>query len=173
MRLYQLPIIIMLLTGCATSYGPAGEIGGFDTGGYADKRINANTVAVSFSGNWLTKQNTIRAYVLYRCAKITIENGYDYFIVTSSSISPVNVSVKTGSKNYLTIPPKLYDIFYTKTDYRSYRLSASRAAKCYPCNQNNQHAVVVVIKMFEGKAPDIPNAFDANDVIAHLGPATL
>jgi|GEM_PF-2382600 hypothetical protein len=159
----------MILPGCSTGYGPAGEFGGFDHGGYTDTRENANTAVVTFRGNSNTPASQVHNYLLYRCAQVTLEDGYDYFIVTSTTFSPVNVNVATRDSynNYQTDPPKLYTTFYHSSTYKSSRYTHTSVPGFYP----DLHGAVAVIKMFQGKAPS--GAYNAHDIIAQLAPAAF
>ena len=50
-------------------------------GGYANTRVNADTFNVVFQGNAQTSWKTAETYALYRCAELTVESGFDYFVV--------------------------------------------------------------------------------------------
>jgi hypothetical protein len=64
------------LTSCATSYQPLSF-----TGGYSDQRLDNNTAQVSFRGNAYTAPETVHSYLLRRCAEVTLQNGYNYFVL--------------------------------------------------------------------------------------------
>jgi len=68
-----------LLTSCATAYQPDGF-----TGGYSDQRLDDNTVQVSFRGNRFNTPETLHSYLLRRCADVTVQDGYDYFVLVHS-----------------------------------------------------------------------------------------
>ena len=38
---------------------------------------------ITFRGNTLTDRETVETYLLYRAAELTLQNGYDYFIVAT------------------------------------------------------------------------------------------
>lgn len=165
---------------CCTDYQPTGDYGGFPHGGYTDTQVNSNTAVVTFTGNIFSSQGTIADYALYRCAKVAMERGYNYFVVTSTSESSVNVNVNTHTDNrgYVSDPAKLHDVYPTVTDYSSYSTSRSAiSGKNNPCGSNcgnSGHGAVIVIKMFQGNVPSgLPRAYNVNDVIAHLGSETL
>ena len=71
--------VVCLLAGCATAYQPDG-VGG----GYADRRLSANTAQVSFRGNRFTTAEALHYYLLRRCADVTLQNGYDYFVLVNN-----------------------------------------------------------------------------------------
>ena len=170
LQLGMILTIATLLQSCAADYQPAQTYGGFPVSGYTDARIDANTAVVNFDGNRFTSPSTLRAYLLYRCAQVTIENGYDYFIIVSTNTSPTNIQVKTKDTNhYATIPPKVYPVVYRTNEYQSSRATPS----AFQCTQGSCSGVSAVIKMFQGQKPAFGRAYDAKDVIAHLGPATF
>lgn len=71
----------LLTSACATesTYHPA--VGrGFERAGYSDRQIEANRFMVSFSGNSYTARDTVEKYLLYRAAELTVQHGGDYFI---------------------------------------------------------------------------------------------
>jgi hypothetical protein len=65
-----------LLAGCATAYQPNGV-----SGGYADQVRSSNNAQVSIRGNGLTPPETVHSYILRRCAEVTLEDGYSYFVL--------------------------------------------------------------------------------------------
>jgi hypothetical protein len=65
---------IALLAGCASPYGPAAG-----RGGYKDTKIDDNTFAVRFDGNGKTSADMVWNYWIYRCAELTVQNGFQYF----------------------------------------------------------------------------------------------
>ncbi len=71
-------IVLLITAGCATPYQQHGF-----RGGYSDARIGQNTVLVSFKGNGHTSKERVQLYLLYRCAEVTRQYGYDYFVITS------------------------------------------------------------------------------------------
>ena len=72
----------LLVAGCATetTYRPAtGQ--GFNRTGYSDRRIEDNRVLVSFAGNSVTSRDTVERYLFFRSAELTLQQGYDYFLM--------------------------------------------------------------------------------------------
>lgn len=71
------------LAACATPtpFEPAGS-GRY---GFADQRIEENRYRISFRGNSLTTREQVETALLLRAAEVTLENGYDHFIVVSDA----------------------------------------------------------------------------------------
>src|SRR3989338_6867142 len=78
MRMLILVLVALISSGCATSYHKAGF-----TGGYKDQQLQADEFQVSFAGNAKLSQAKARQYALRRAAELTVEQGFDYFVVTS------------------------------------------------------------------------------------------
>lgn len=41
---------------------------------------------VSFKGNGFTGRQKVENYLLYRCAEVTLNDGFDYFVLASEDI---------------------------------------------------------------------------------------
>ena len=88
-RLAAVIACVALLAGCATAYGPAGA-----TGGYKDTKIDDETYQVRFDGNGKTPREMVWNYWIYRCAELTVQNGYQYF--AKMTAAPPKVSATDG-----------------------------------------------------------------------------
>lgn len=74
---------LLALTSCESPYIQNGFLGG-----YTDSRTSANTATITFRGNYFTSGYTAQTYALYRAAQITLEAGFDYFVVTNGNAIP-------------------------------------------------------------------------------------
>ena len=72
----------LLVSGCAmeSAYRPATGTG-FARSGYSDHQIETNRYEVTFAGNSYTSRDTVEKYLLYRAAELTVQQGFDYFIL--------------------------------------------------------------------------------------------
>ena len=66
----------LILSSCSTTYGPRGSMGG-----YEDKRIGKDMVEVKFYGNQHTSKEKVSKLLLDRCAELTKQSGFDFFVV--------------------------------------------------------------------------------------------
>ena len=80
-------LALMFLAGCATTYTKKSLLGG-----YSDTKIQEDIFKVTFKGNAYTDTERTEDFTLLRCAEITLENGYNYFIVLGGG-----TDVKTGT----------------------------------------------------------------------------
>ena len=74
-------IIISLCAGiffyaCATAYGPRNSMGG-----YEEKNVGEDMIEVRFYGNQHTTRDKTAKQLLYRCAELTQESGFDSFVI--------------------------------------------------------------------------------------------
>jgi hypothetical protein len=149
-------VIAMVAVGCATPFQQKGF-----RGGYADARVAHDTVLVSFKGNGFTSKERVQLYLLYRCAQVTQQYGYDYFIVTNGGTE--------GSTGYITN-------YTANTNASAYGTgnAAFGSASTFGSGSTvpvHKYATDALIKMFKGQKPvDDPNAYDANETLQFLGP---
>lgn len=86
-------LALILLSGCATPYQETGS-----TGGFTDKQISRNEFVVAFSGNGYTSGQRAADLCLLRCAEVTLENGFHYFILTAANTGyDTSTAVSMGS----------------------------------------------------------------------------
>lgn len=76
---FLLPVLFGLMVSCATPYQKLNK-----RGGYKEEKINEHVYRVSFQGNTRTKDEVVHRYFLRRCAELTLEKGYQYFIVINT-----------------------------------------------------------------------------------------
>jgi len=83
---------VLVLAACATAtpYIPVAS----DGHGYKSQKLESDRFRVSFKGNSRTEKDTVRNYLLYRAAELTLANGGDYFVLTSKD---TNTDVEQSS----------------------------------------------------------------------------
>jgi hypothetical protein len=64
-----------VLIACTTPYAPRGI-----TGGFTDRRLGPDLYAIEFRGNGNTSSDLVLDMYLYRCAELTLQNGFDVFV---------------------------------------------------------------------------------------------
>jgi hypothetical protein len=76
------------LSACVTPtpYQPA-VVGHPSAGGYSETRIEPDRWRVTFAGNSMTSRDTVEAYLLFRAAEVTLQNGFDWFEMVDRSTS--------------------------------------------------------------------------------------
>lgn len=148
------------LFACATPYGPYGILGGF-----TDSRIDENTFSISVDTNGFTTQQTTSMHALYRAAELTVENGFDFFVVASgasysNSMAMVMPSSSTSRTTINTYGSSSTAYARTTTNYAP----TTVMPMVFPNS-------TLIIKSFKGAKPEnVPNAYDARGVMKYLGP---
>lgn len=73
----SLILLTLFIAGCATSYHPENWRGY----GFIEKQLSEQSYLVSFSGNSRTSPTDVQHMLLRRCAELTIQNGFSYFLI--------------------------------------------------------------------------------------------
>jgi len=154
---------ILVLDGCATPYQPRGA-----TGGYVDQKIDDNTYVVSFYGNGKTSRDQVFRMWLYRCADLTSQAGYDYFVVL---LKPRHTSYKDPLEG---TPPEggagADDVMPTRS---------GGGAPTYYYAPGGSYSVTTwsaraPIRMYKGEPPKGQAlTFRVREILADLGPEVI
>lgn len=80
MKMISLLFCLLMLSACATPYQPLGM-----QGGYSQVQLNDDAYQVTFVGNQSTSQGRVHDLLLYRCAELTRQRGYEYFSIIDSA----------------------------------------------------------------------------------------
>lgn len=150
-----------MLAACAsgTYYSPSATPDGY---GYSDQKIEDNRYRIVFRGNSLTERETVENYLLYRAAEVTVENGYDHFMVVREDTE--KETTVTGYRDpfyYGRGRPFPYygygyrwDPFYDDVSYR----------------ETQRYTAMAYIVLGKGPKPEgEPTAYNAQEVLDNLG----
>ena len=120
--------LLTVLVACSSSPTPYRPADGGETG-YREQQIEDDRWRVSFTGNHATSLDTVRNYVLYRAAELTVAEGFDHFTVVDRTtesrgggVSPARVGVGVGGgsggsgvgiglSSFLGGPSEQYSVF--------------------------------------------------------------
>ena len=151
----------LALIGCATNYQAAGL-----SGGYSDVRIDANTFRVDFHGNAYTSRQTVETHLLRRCAELTAQAGYDYFIVMGANTEALQNAYTTPSSYNATTTGHANVI--GNTVYGSADTTGTfRPGQTFVYTR---YGASTTIKVFRGEKPvNNPNAYYAREVLHYVG----
>ena len=89
-KIALLVLLACLLTGCSTPYQANGLMGG-----YSDYMVAPDEAIVTFSGNGYTSAMQVIQMTARRCAEVTLQHGYRYFVGTAASDASSNYSFTT------------------------------------------------------------------------------
>jgi hypothetical protein len=97
-RLKEVLLITILLIGCAspTPYHPSTQ-----GSGYYDHQLADDRYQLSYTANTLTRRDTIKQYLLYRAAEITLEANKENFVVLDQNGQRFSLpDYATGAESY-------------------------------------------------------------------------
>ena len=163
----------------ATPYQPATGNGTAVRNGYSDTQIESNRFRISFSGNSLTSRETVERYLLYRAAELTLQQGFDHFILSDRD---------TEKKTDIVREPGAWGPGpwgYWSPSWRFYRASRWGWRSWDPFFDDpfwrdrdwdyrtvTQYEAMAEVVMGKGPKPsDNLRAFDAHEVVSRLGPS--
>jgi hypothetical protein len=163
-----LGIGLLFLASCATKYAPA--TGSFWDGhtGYSEIPFDSTTYQVTFCGNNNTSDEVVNRYALYRCAELTSQRGFDYFVILNDNdvaaiTKTVNHNGQQQTQIQHTVDPqtgRVVPVAVTTTNSTS--TVTTQAA----------HTVTNTIRMFTGQRPDDnPYAYEAKAMVTMMAPS--
>jgi hypothetical protein len=149
---------VFLVAACATAYQPRGF-----TGGYSEQKLDSDVYSVSFGGNGHTSRNTVYRSWLYRCADITVEQGYDWFMVLGRSAPVSGIDDK-----------RLAGMDFGSPEFERTK-GGGYSAPVYIYSGGggtvSRYSATAAIRLYRGSPePGLPMAFVARDVMRDLGP---
>lgn len=168
MRGLTVALALLGVSACATPtpYQPSRDQGGY---GFTERRIENNRVLVTFRGNSLTERETVETYLLFRAAELTLESGFDHFIVADRETDERTRFTSVGRPHHPGFYPS-YWYFAPRWGWRPWYDPFWDDP--IDLRQITRYEASAEIAMFRGRKPaDNPQAFDAREVIANLGPA--
>ncbi|MFL2628393.1 MAG: CC0125/CC1285 family lipoprotein [Candidatus Marisimplicoccus sp.] len=90
-------LLVILISGCSTMYQPTAY-----TGGYSNSQLDVDKFRVRFGCNGFVSSSYCQDMALLRSAEISIDNGYNYFIILNEDNSASNSSYTTPQQSYTT-----------------------------------------------------------------------
>jgi hypothetical protein len=116
MKTFIAVLTLTLLTGCSTPYQQTGFSGGF-----TETRLQENAFSVSFRGNGYTSRERSTDFALLRCAELTMEHGFRFFVIADSTQDTKTAYYNTGESS------QTYGTVHTvgNTSYGSFNTSSS------------------------------------------------
>ncbi|MDF7777368.1 hypothetical protein P1X14_19075 [Sphingomonas sp. AOB5] len=157
-----------------TPYQPAGTAS--DRNGYSDQQIENDRFQVNFAGNSLTSRETVERYLLYRSAELTLQKGFDHFILVSRDTETRTTT--TVDRSWGNPGPW----GYWRPSWRWYRPRYGWRSwdpfyddpfmRDFDVRTINQYQATAEIVVGRGPKPGSNvRAFDAREVIDRLGPS--
>lgn len=151
---------ILFLSSCATPYKADGNLGGF-----GETQLDDNVFSVYFRGNAFIEQRNVKTYLLYRCAELTLEKGYDYFVIVGADTEATRGAIVTpGSYSSTTTG---HATAYGNSAYGSaYSSGTYMPAQATPYTKYTSEAT---IKLFKGVKPhSLASSYQAKKLMGYL-----
>ena len=168
LKFYQHLILgtVIGVIGCAgpTQYRPS-ENGS----GYSDRQIGENRYWVSYTANSFTRYRTLKQYLLYRSAQITLESGHKKFVVIDKDSATANFPdyVDERSKSYRHHDFEHHHLWFGDRIF-SDEFSALNSRSL------TRNAAAIMILVFTGTEPPLKGkVYEAREVIELLGPSVI
>jgi hypothetical protein len=120
---------------------------------------------VTFAGNEATAPQVVERYALFRAAELTVEHGYDYFIVIDRALNAQTVT-HTGM-------PKTSSSTDSWTDWTTgARGTTTTSVTTQDIHTGTEHSAMKTIRMFKGAKPaDDLQVYDAKSMVEMMGPS--
>ncbi len=160
--------IVVLLSlgihGC-TAYNPDGF-----GGGYSDTPLAANRYRVDVRGNGVTSAGRVRTIALVRAADVTLQNGFQRFVILASNdaesrhlatLYPGEYRASTTGVGVITGPYGARQMTYTGTTRGTYQPPTQV--------QITKHRATFEILMLKSRDAGFEDGLDANQIIARYG----
>ena len=119
-------------------------------GGYADERLGHNSFHASYARNLYTKPGAVVTFLLHRCAEIAAAKGCFRSFVEANRTKPGHSLADTTRSLLKGEEPAGLDKSF---------LGAS-----------DKHVASALIRIFQEKPTEYPDAFQAREVLDKLGP---
>lgn len=160
--------VTLFLAACASTSTPYGPATAKSPYGFTDQRIEDNRYRIVFRGNSSTTREAVETFLLYRAAELTVESGFDYFIVSEQD-------TETSKRYSSTANPAFFGRYYygygpycCAFPYYAYGWGWS-PYQDYTTREYTRYTAIAFITMHKGPKPaDNPQAFDARSVMDNL-----
>lgn len=155
--------VVACLAACATPTPYQPRTDGF---GYAEEQIETNRYLVTFAGNAVTPRTVVETYVLYRAAQITVDKGYDWFVLASSE-----TDASTNYSGWVDGFPGSYGPFGGAYYGWGKNVGIGIGGGTVSANPITRYTAQAMIVLYKGEKPaDNVHAYAAQDVIERLKP---
>ncbi|MEM9421251.1 MAG: hypothetical protein AAF986_01885 [Pseudomonadota bacterium] len=155
---------LIFLAGCATSTPYVDAATGYGYG-FSEQRIEDDRYRISFRGNSLTDRETVENYLLFRAAEVTLDAGYDYFIVTEDETE--------RSTTYTSVPNSGRFAYYgygRPFPYYGWGYRWDPFYRDVDLQERNRYTAMAYIRLGKGEKPaELTTAYDARQVVENLG----
>jgi hypothetical protein len=186
--------VLIVVSSCATKYAQRGSWP--DMYGYTDEPLDSATYQVSFYGNSATSPSDVNRYALYRSAELTLEKGFDYFVIvdaqqnaqtntmsmsngmattTATATAVAGTPIHSTSIEHAIDPETGTRIPVAVTTSTTPVTATGTAISTYSgssmTSSYTEHSVTKTIRLFKGARPtNNPSAYDAKSMMTVMAP---
>ncbi len=163
----------LVLTACATATPYRAAVN--SSSGYSEQSIENNRYRVSFSGNSITKLETVENYLLYRAAELTKQNGFDHFIIADRNTEKKERQTSSGYAGFGSHHGFGYGGRYGfgwsyYSPHFGYGYGYRPFYDGYDIRQITRYTAIAEIAMYRGAKPEgNEQAYQAEGVLRELG----
>jgi hypothetical protein len=124
--------------------------------GYSETRLEDDTFKVVYTGDQYTRPDRREAFLLYRCAQLTAQHGYEHFVIlqTNTQINHLDNLIH-GNEAFPTV----------LRDKGHFPRAANSSSTV---DGQNLYRSYALIKMFDGSKANVSVSYNAKEVMAHL-----
>jgi hypothetical protein len=158
----------LILAACATATPYQASVN--SSSGYSEQSIESNRYRVSFSGNSLTKLETVENYLLYRAAELTKQSGYDYFVIADRNTEKKERYSSTGFGSSFGYGGHYGFGWSYYSPHYGYGFGYDPFFDGYDIRQITRYTATAEIAMYRGAKPaKNARAYQADEVLKELG----
>ena len=164
-RIRAAALLAALAAACVspTPYRPAEGFGP----GYRERKIESDRYRVTFAGNEATARETVELSMLHRAAELTLEQGFQWFVVTERATS-AETEYDAGWAPFADPGFVGLGLGYDRFPYHAHGYLWSYPVG-YPSGRKFEAAAYVLMRS-GAKPAEHPFAYDARQVVENLGP---
>lgn len=152
---------LIAVHGC-TPYKAAGLMGG-----YSNMQLSEDVFQVSFRGNGYTSPESTQQNVFHRCAELTFQHGYKYFlIVNAGTVDRPSVWQSSGVVN-LNTTGNTMGSFYGNNFYGNQNYSTYGFIRPPSMRRIDRFTSTVTMKMLKSNK-GIPQAYNAEIILRNF-----
>ncbi|MDN7136467.1 CC0125/CC1285 family lipoprotein [Pseudidiomarina terrestris] len=169
MTLKQLLLISTVASLAACSSQPdyrAAEDGGY---GYTETQLTDTQYKVKFKARG-TDKGAANNYALLRAAEVTLQNDYDWFVITHRETEVDKETVHNADFAYPMSGDMVTYCNAIRCETRYYPRTAYTAGIHVGGRTDSDIVVTLDIKMGNGEQPDTNYSYDASEVVTNLQP---
>lgn len=139
--------------------------------GYSETKLTDTQYRVSFKARGTDKSQAMN-YAMLRAAEVTIQEGYDWFLIVHRDTLVDRERVSNPNLGYMTSRDMVTYCGVAGCYVRSYPRTAFSAGIHLGGQTDSDIEVVLEIKMGSGPIPDTDYSFNAEEVVNNLRPKT-